>query len=122
MTIPSDPKLYKETKTEVYTRIPNHSAYRSGLLVKQYKKNFRKKYGTRKKPYYGKRKTNRLTRWFRENWTNQRGEIGYKYKNDVYRPNKRINKHTPKTFNELSNKRIQYTRRQKYRKGRVTRF
>ena len=122
MTIPSDSKLYKETKTEIYTRIPKHSAYRSGMLVKQYKKNFKNKYGTRKKPYNGKRKTNRLTRWFRENWTNQRGEIGYKYKNDVYRPNKRITKYTPKTFNELSSKRIQYTRRQKYRKGRVTRF
>lgn len=120
---PSDQKLYNKTKKKLYKKIPKHSAYRSGLLVKKYKKNFTKKYGKTKQPYIGKKnKKTGLSRWFNEEWTNQRGEIGYKYKNDVYRPTKRITKKTPITFDELSKKRIKKARTRKYRKGRVNKF
>ena len=30
-------KLYEEVKTEIYKKHPKHSAYRSGLLVQEYK-------------------------------------------------------------------------------------
>ena len=120
---PSDQKLYNKTKKKLYKNIPKHSAYRSGLLVKTYKKNFTKKYGKSKQPYIGKKNNNSgLSRWFNEEWKNQRGEIGYKYKNDVYRPTKRITKKTPITFKELSKKRIKKAITQKYRKGRVDKF
>jgi len=120
---PRDQKLYNKTKKALYKKQPKHSAYRSGLLVQQYKKNFTQKYGKRKKPYIGeKKKKTGLKRWFDEKWLNQRGEVGYKFKNDVYRPSKRITKKTPVTFSELTEKRIGKARTKKYRKGRVNRF
>lgn len=122
---PSDIKLYNKTKKQIYKKIPKHSAYRSGILVQTYKKKFKNKYGTRKSPYKGnktKTKKKGLSRWFKEKWVNQRGEIGYKYKNDIYRPSKRITKKTPLTHKELSKKEINRARTKKYRKGRVYRF
>lgn len=119
---PRDKKLYNETKKIIYKKIPKHSAYRSGILVKTYKKYFKNKYGN-KNPYIGKKNLNKgLKRWFLEDWRNQRGNTGYKFKNDVYRPTKRITKKTPKTFKELGKKRIEKARTIKYKKGRVKRF
>jgi len=120
---PTDLILYNKTKINIYKKYPKHSAYRSGNLVKTYKKLFKKKYGSRKKPYLGKNPTKKgLKRWFNEKWVNQRGEVGYKYKSDIYRPSKRITKKTPKTHKELSKKRVKKARRTKYKKGRVKRF
>ena len=123
MTIPSDKKLYNKTKKNIYKKIPKHSAYRSGILVKTYKKNYAKKYGKKKNPYIGeKSKKTGLARWFKEKWTNQRGEIGYKYKSDIYRPSKRITKKTPKTHTELTKRNVFKARSKKYKHGRVNRF
>ena len=123
MPNPKDMKLYNSVKSRVYKRIPKHSAYRSGVVVSSYKKAFSKKYGKNKKSYSGKKTSNRgLSRWFKEKWVNQRGKVGYKYKNDIYRPSKRITKKTPKTHKELSKKAIKRARTEKYRKGRVKRF
>lgn len=120
---PVDKNLYNKTKKQVYKKHPKHSAYRSGILVKTYKKNFYKKYGKNKQPYLGKKNSKKgLMRWFNEEWKNQRGEIGYKYKNDIYRPTKKITKKTPKTYKELSKKRIKLARTKKYKKGRVNKF
>ena len=123
MPEPSDQNLYNKIKKKVYTEIPKHSAYRSGIVVQKYKKSFSQKYGNSKSPYIGKKTRKRgISRWFDEKWTNQRGEIGYKNKNDVYRPSIRINKYTPTTFNELNKKQIKRARSEKYRKGRVRKF
>jgi hypothetical protein len=123
MTKPSDIKLYNKIKKKTIKKIPKHSAYRSGIIVKTYKKKFTEKYGSKKKPYIGsKTKKKGLGRWFKEKWVNQRGEVGYKYKNDIYRPSKRINKKTPVTHGELSKKEIKKARTIKYKKGRVNRF
>jgi len=120
---PVDIKLYNKTKKQIYKKYPKHSAYRSGILVKTYKINFKKKYGTKKSPYLGKKTEKKgLNRWFKEKWVNQRGEVGYKYKNDIYRPSKRITNKTPKTHKELSKNKIKKARITKYRKGRVNRF
>ena len=120
---PIDQKMYNKTKKYIYKKYPKHSAYRSGLLVQEYKKRFSKKYGKKKQPYKGKKTHKKgLGRWFKEKWVNQRGEVGYKYKSDIYRPSKRITKKTPKTHSELSKKRIRKARTKKYRKGRVNRF
>ncbi len=119
---PSDIKLYNKTKKNIYKKIPKHSAYRSGILVKTYKKDFYNKYGNNKS-YIGKKNLNKgLGRWFKEDWRNQRGEIGYKYKNDVYRPTKRITKKTPITFSELGTNKIIRARLEKYRSGHVKKF
>jgi len=122
MSIPRDKKLYNKIKKTIYNKYPKHSAYRSGILVKTYKKQYKNKYKN-KNPYLGKKsqKTG-LKRWFREKWTNQRGEVGYKYKNDIYRPTKRITTKTPKTHKELTKKNIKRARSMKYRKGRVKKF
>ena len=53
-----------------------------------------------------KTKKRGLKRWFDEEWVNQRGEVGYKFKNDIYRPSKRITKKTPTTHKELTKNQI----------------
>ena len=63
-----------------------------------------------------------MKRWFAEKWVNQRGKVGYKYKNDIYRPSKRITKGTPLTHKELSKKEIKRARTMKYKRGRVKKF
>ena len=120
---PTDIKLYNKTKKYIYNKYPKHSAYRSGLLVKRYKDEFTKKYGKRRQPYMGKKtKKKGLSRWFREKWRNQRGEVGYKKKGDIYRPTKRITKKTPATMSELSKKQKEKAIREKKTKGRVKKF
>ena len=95
LTLTTDLKKTNERNKRIYKKQPTHSAYRSGKVVKEYKKQFTKKYGKRKSPYKGtKTKKRGLTRWFDEKWVNQRGEIGYKNKNDIYRPTHIITKKT----------------------------
>jgi len=121
--IPRDIGLYEKTKKYINSKYPKPSAYRSGLLVQEYKKRYSKKNGNNKNPYIGKKtKKIGLNRWFSEKWTNQRGETGYKYKSDIYRPSIRITRKTPITYNELSRNDIKNARKTKYRKGRVNRF
>lgn len=120
--LPSNQKLYDRIKSEVYKDIPKHSAYRSGIVVQKYKAAFKKRYGS-KSPYKGSRTKKRgLGRWFEEDWVNQRGEKGYKYKSDIYRPRKRITKKTPRTLGELTKRELRIARRTKATKGRVKRF
>ena len=40
--IPKDKILYNKIKANIYKKIPKHSAYRSGLIVKEYKTIFKK--------------------------------------------------------------------------------
>ena len=48
MNKPTDNSLYDKIKKRIYKKNPKHSAYRSGILVKTYKKEFLKKYGKKK--------------------------------------------------------------------------
>ena len=115
MAIPSNKELYEKIKKQIISKHPQHSAYRSGLIVKAYKEAG----GT----YEGTKPTKTgLKRWFDEQWSNQRGEVGYKYKSDIYRLNIRITKDTPTTFKELTNKEIKEGRRKKYLYGHVNKF
>lgn len=123
MPIPRNKSLYKKAKEYIYKKIRKHSAYRSGMVVKRYKKLFAEKYGNNVDPYIGEKPTNKgLTRWFKEDWRTQRGTYGYKYKSDVYRPTKRITKKSPKPFKELTKKQIETARRKKAKYGRVNKF
>ena len=115
MSEPKNKKLYEEVKAEIYRRYPQHSAYRSGLLVKEYK--------ARGGEYIGKKNDEKgLGLWFRSEWKNQRGETGYKYKSDVYRPTKKINDKVPTTFSELNADQIKKARAEKAKNGRVKKF
>jgi hypothetical protein len=119
--IPKDIILYNNIKKEISEKY-KHSAYRSGLIVKKYKEEYVKKYN-RDDSYIGdKPKLSNLQRWFLEDWKNQRGETGYKYKNDIYRPTIRINNDTPTTFNELSKDQIIKAKKEKATKGSVKKF
>ena len=111
---PADSKLYEEVKAKIYKQIPTHSAYRSGLVVQEYKRRGGKYEGP--KPKAG------LTRWFKEDWRNQRGEVGYKKKGDIYRPTKRVTDKTPVTLQELTPGELKTAMRKKVAKGRVDRF
>jgi hypothetical protein len=91
------------------------SAYKSGYIVKKYKDLGGK---FKKKPH----KTTGLSRWFKEKWVNQRGEIGYKHASDIYRPSKRITKKTPTTWSELTPAEITKARRTKSKNKRVDKF
>ena len=115
MATPINKELYEQVKKEVYAKYPKHSAYRSGLLVQEYKR----RGGT----YEGKKNSKKgLEKWMAERWLNEKGEIGYKHKNSIYRPTIRITKDTPATFAELTPQEIERARREKYLKGRVKKF
>jgi hypothetical protein len=122
MSKPADKALYDRIKKRIYKRIPKHSAYRSGLIVKEYKEAFAKKYGKKKKAYLGKKTKGGLSAWFKEDWRNQRGGKGYKKKGDIYRPTKRVSKKTPATMSELSKKEKEKAIREKKKTGRVKKF
>ena len=71
---PKDLILYNKVKKEISEKY-NHSAYRSGLIIKKYKEEYLKKY-KKDDAYIGvKPKLSNLQRWFLEEWKNQRGEI-----------------------------------------------
>ena len=116
---PTDKVLYEKIKRQVYKKMPTHSAYRSGHLVQQYKKAFRKKHGD-KSPYSGSSKP--LKRWFEEEWRTQDGSEGYTKKGDIFRPTKRVNEKTPTTMSELSAAEIKAAQTEKRLTGRVKRF
>ena len=118
MSVPADPKLYNKIKKENKMK---PSAYRSGHIVRKYKREFKKKYGN-KNPYKKTNPKKPLKRWFNEKWTNQRGGVGYKFKSDIYRPTIKVTKDTPKTFNELSKSDIIKARRKKKLYGRVNKY
>ena len=54
MPTPRDKSLYNKVKQQVYREIPKHSAYRSGIVVQKYKRQFNKKH-PHKNPYIGKK-------------------------------------------------------------------
>lgn len=122
MAIPEDQKMYDRVKKRIYKKMPKHSAYRSGILVKEYKAAFKKKYGN-KSPYKGKKKKSApLRRWFREDWRTQDGKKTYKKKGDIFRPTKKVSKKTPATMSELTKKQKKDAQAEKKRTGRVKKY
>jgi hypothetical protein len=63
-----------------------------------------------------------LSRWYREQWLNQRGEVGYTYPSDIYRPTVKVHSSTPTTFQELTKQEVERARREKRKHGRVNQF
>lgn len=88
MPIISNPELYNAIKKEADKIYLKPSAYKSGWIVKEYKKNGGE--------YIDDNKPRNLARWFKEDWS----DIGDK-EYPVYRPTKRINNKTPLTATEI---------------------
>ena len=112
---PTNPRLYQAVKEKIYKDIPTHSAYRSGLIVQEYKRRGGKYVGV-------KPKTKGLTRWFKEEWRNQRGGVGYQKKGDIYRPTRRVTEKTPVTLQEPTPGELKTAMKKKMTKGRVNKF
>lgn len=122
MSEPKDKPLYNRVKARVIKRIPKHSAYRSGIIVKEYKEAYKKKHG-RGSAYIGKKQEKKgLSRWFKEDWRTQSGKKTYSKKSDIFRPTKRITKDTPTTMKELSKSEIKSAQREKKKTGRVKKY
>ena len=91
MPTPQNLLLYKKAKNIADNKYKKSSAFKSGFIVKTYKKMG----GT----YEQDNKEPKLKRWFNEKWI----DIGKK-EYPVFRPTIRINKETPKTVSELDSR------------------
>ena len=106
-------KLYAKAKAK-YSSM-KHSAYKSGLVVKEYKKLGGKYSGD-------KPKKSGLTRWFKEDWRTEKGKKTYKEGGTIFRPTRRITKNTPTTMGELSKEQKDKAVREKKSTGRVKKY
>jgi len=114
MPEPTNKKLYAKARAK-YSSM-KHSAYKSSLVVKEYKKNGGGYSGAKPK------KTG-LTRWHKEDWRTQDGKKTYEgKKNKIFRPTKRVTSKTPTTMSELTKKQKDKAKKEKKNKGRVTKY
>ena len=124
-SVPKDKTLYNSVKKKLFSKMPKNSAYRSALLIKQYKAAYKKKHKS-DKAYIGKKNEKKgIARWMKEDWRTQDGKKTYSKKSDVFRPTKKITKKTPKTYKELGgekSERIKKAQREKAKTGRVKRY
>jgi hypothetical protein len=88
MNQPIDADLYAKVKSMADEKYSKPSAYKSGWIVKTYKKMGGK--------YTGKKTKEGLTEWFSADWQDV-GNQSY----PVYRPTKRVSENTPLTLNEI---------------------
>ena len=124
---PSDPALYAKVKSSIKAKAKKSpkltwpSVVTSSMLVKEYKKAYKKKH-PRGSPYKGKKSKNSgLTRWYDEKWidvcklpkkvsckrpTKNMSMKKWKSSYPYCRPSKRVNSSTPKTANELTKAQI----------------
>lgn len=97
---PTNKKLYEEVKEEARSRFKVYpSAYSSQWIVKTYK--------SRGGKYSGKKNSDGVTRWIKEKWTDEKGNVCGSSENKHIkkcRPTVRVNEKTPVTWSELSKK------------------
>lgn len=119
MPEPNDQSLYNEARNFIMSRYKKNSAFASGAIVKQYKQQYKKKYGENSKPYSGDNKPRNLDRWFKEKWVDINPLLGIT--NDkaypVFRPTKKVDSKTPTLYQNIpkSNLKEQYKLKQKYK-------
>lgn len=89
---PQDSALYEKAKSIVYAQYKKPSAFRSGAVIKQYKKLGGK--------FLDDNKSKPLKRWFEEKWTDV-NPFKTKTSYPVFRPTKRVSKETPLTIQEI---------------------
>lgn len=96
MSIPIDIKLYEDVKKYADQVYSKPSAYKSGFIVKEYKKR-----GGRYVDLDNKN-DKPLARWFKENWK----DVGFS-SYPVYRPTRRVSKKSPLTVQEIDPSNLQ---------------
>jgi Family of unknown function (DUF5872) len=113
MAIPLDPKLYQRAKKIADETYETHGAFKSGFIVKTYKKLG----GRYADPPSTKEK--KLRRWFSEEWKDVGGRAY-----PVFRPTKRVTDDTPLTKAEIdaSDFRRKVRTKQKILNGRLSPF
>jgi hypothetical protein len=94
MPTPIDKRLYERIKRIADEKYDKHSAYKSGFIVKMYKKMGGK--------YRDDGERKGLTEWFKEKWKDV-GNESY----PVYRPTIRVSKDSPLTVSEVDPKNLQ---------------
>jgi hypothetical protein len=96
MPIPANKALYEQAKRTADFKYLKPSAYKSGFIVKEYKRLFNES-GALGSPFLDDGQPKDLKRWFAEKW----GDIaGLSY--PVYRPTIRVSKKTPLTASEIA--------------------
>ncbi len=115
MPKPTNQKLYDKVKAENKKKVPKHSAYSTGMIVKEYKKRGGKYEGA-------KNEKKGLSRWFKEDWRTQDGSKTYKKKGDIFRPTKRVTAKTPTTMKELTPAQKKKAQAEKKATGRVKKY
>lgn len=108
-SVPTDPVLYEKIKQEIKARVNRWpSAYASGMLVQEYK---RQMIAQNKQPYKTQQqpKPSPLVRWFQERWIDiQTNKPCGAVRSDSYyptcRPSIKITDKTPVTASQLSYK------------------
>jgi len=114
MPEPTNKKLYAKARAK-YSSM-KHSAYKSSLVVKEYKKQGGKYSGA-------KPKTTGLTRWHKEDWRTQDNKKTYEgKKGKIFRPTKKITNKTPTTMKELTPAQKKKTIKKKKEKGKVKKY
>jgi len=113
MPTPTNKSLYAKAKAK-YSNM-KHSAYKSGLVVKAYKKMGGKYSGD-------KPKKKGLTRWFKEDWRTEKGKKTYKEGGTIFRPTKRVSKDTPTTMKELTPAQKKKAIKEKKATGKVKKY
>lgn len=111
MPTPTNPKLYEAVKKKIMKSYKKNSAFASGAIVKEYKRQGGK--------YKEDKEPKKLKRWFEEEWVNVNPLLGVD-KDDAYptfRPTKKVSKDTPTTLQEIDVKELkkQYALKQKYK-------
>jgi hypothetical protein len=96
MPIPANKALYEQAKRTADLKYLKPSAYKSGFIVKEYKRLFRNSDPTGE-PYLEDGQPKDLKRWYAEKWDDIAG-LSY----PVYRPTVRVSKETPLTASEIA--------------------
>jgi|TARA_R110000787_G_scaffold56108_1_gene129133 hypothetical protein len=113
MPTPTNKSLYAKAKAK-YSSM-KHSAYKSGLVVKAYKKMGGK--------YSGKKDDSKgLGRWYKEDWRTEKGKKTYKEGGTIFRPTKRVNSKTPTTMKELTPAQKKKAIKEKKATGKVKKY
>ena len=119
MAEPLDEKLYAKVKEKIMKSYKKNSAFASGAIVKEYKRQ-----GGR---YKSTKEPRKLKRWFEEKWVNLNPILGKSNPDSypLFRPTKKISNETPTLAQDIPKERLLelYKKKQEIKdKGRLPKF
>jgi hypothetical protein len=111
MPTPTNQELYDEVKEKIMKSYKKNSAFASGAIVKEYKRQGGQ--------YIEDDKPKHLSRWFKEKWVDINPILGITKDSayPVFRPTNKVNSKTPTLLQEIPKERLreQYKLKQKYK-------